>query len=225
MLVESFLRNNALKHLKSFWHHQIGMVFPSHTVRVVRVNLQHVPVSALIVQALNYCHSQLLIYQRLPMNNHDMFLFAVVAVAFIAGYSIVSFIVRKLKPQERTATYSEGKADQSQQKEHEGTAGESTSSNANQGEEEAHEWWEGEQEPGQSETWKSQTEEQEYGKVLGLKGGFSVADVKRAYRKLIAKYHPDKIDHLGDEFKDIAETKTREINEAYDFFRKKYDIR
>jgi len=30
---------------------------------------------------------------------------------------------------------------------------------------------------------------------------------------------------LGDEFKYIAEVKTREILEAYDYFRKKYDIK
>jgi len=161
------------------------------------------------------------------MDNNDLLLFAVVAVAFIAGYSIVSFIVRKLKPQERTATYGEGPCEQSQQKASENTAGDSTGSNANHGEEEKdrHEWREREQDYGRSETWKSQNEEQKYGKVLGLKGEFSVADVRRAYRELITKYHPDKIDHLGDEFKDIAEARTREIIEAYDFFRKKYDIR
>ena len=53
----------------------------------------------------------------------------------------------------------------------------------------------------------------------------TAADVKRAYRELLAKYHPDKVNHLGDEFKSIAEVKTREILEAYEYFQKKYDIR
>ena len=129
--------------------------------------------------------------------------------------------------QKRTTTYGERKADQSQRKESEGADGDSAGSNANQEEEKTgqHKWRKWEQESGQGETWKSQTKEQTYGKVLGLKGEFTVADVKRAYRELIVKYHPDKIGYLGNEFRRIAETKTLEINEAYDFFQKKYDIR
>jgi DnaJ-domain-containing protein 1 len=33
--------------------------------------------------------------------------------------------------------------------------------------------------------------------------------------KLIAKYHPDKLSHLGDEFQDMAKEKTRVIIAAY----------
>jgi DnaJ like chaperone protein len=34
------------------------------------------------------------------------------------------------------------------------------------------------------------------------------------------QYHPDKVAHLGDEFRGIAEEKMKEINAAYDFFKK-----
>lgn len=88
-----------------------------------------------------------------------------------------------------------------------------------------HERWEQEQARRRSETWESQSEEQRYARVLGLRAKVTAADVKRAYRELLAKYHPDKVNHLGDEFKSIAEVRTREILEAYDYFRKKYDIR
>jgi hypothetical protein len=38
------------------------------------------------------------------MNNGDWFLFAVITVAFIAGYSIVSFIVKKICNRSRGIT-------------------------------------------------------------------------------------------------------------------------
>jgi uncharacterized membrane protein YkvA (DUF1232 family) len=51
--------------------------------------------------------------------------------------------------------------------------------------------------------------------ILGVKRGASLNEVKAAYRKLAVKYHPDKVDHLGDEFKVLAERKFKEIQEAY----------
>ena len=51
--------------------------------------------------------------------------------------------------------------------------------------------------------------------VLGLRKGASANDVKKAYRELAAKYHPDKVSHLGEEFRALAETRFKEINEAY----------
>ena len=51
--------------------------------------------------------------------------------------------------------------------------------------------------------------------ILGVERGASLNEVKAAYRKLAVKYHPDKVDHLGDEFKVLAERKFKEIQEAY----------
>ena len=51
--------------------------------------------------------------------------------------------------------------------------------------------------------------------VLGLKKGATLEEVKKAYRELVSKYHPDKVSHLGDEFKVLAERRIKEINEAY----------
>jgi len=34
------------------------------------------------------------------------------------------------------------------------------------------------------------------------------------------KYHPDKVTHLGQEFRSVAEEKMKEINAAYDFLKK-----
>ena len=52
-------------------------------------------------------------------------------------------------------------------------------------------------------------------KVLGVRRQASIDDIKSAYRKLAAKYHPDKVVHLGDEFRTLAEQKFKEIQEAY----------
>jgi len=59
--------------------------------------------------------------------------------------------------------------------------------------------------------------------TLGLEVGANKEEVKKAYRKLSMQYHPDKVSHLGDEFKKIAETKMKEINAAYDFIKKRYN--
>jgi hypothetical protein len=50
------------------------------------------------------------------MNNDDWFLIAVVAVAFIAGYSIISFIVKKTKSQQQTTPSGKEQADRRSKK-------------------------------------------------------------------------------------------------------------
>jgi len=52
--------------------------------------------------------------------------------------------------------------------------------------------------------------DKDYYQVLGVKKGASVDEIKKAYRKLAVKYHPDK--NPGDK---RAEDKFKEINEAY----------
>jgi DnaJ like chaperone protein len=56
--------------------------------------------------------------------------------------------------------------------------------------------------------------------TLGLDKGASGDEIKKAYRKLSMQYHPDKVAHLGDEFRAIAEGKMKDINAAYDFFKR-----
>jgi len=52
-------------------------------------------------------------------------------------------------------------------------------------------------------------------KVLGIERGASPEAVKKAYRELAGKYHPDKFAHLGDDFQKTAEKRFKEIQEAY----------
>jgi len=66
--------------------------------------------------------------------------------------------------------------------------------------------------------------EQFYYEVLGLKYGASVNDIKDAYKKLISQYHPDKVANLGPELQSLAQKKTQDINEAYQYFKKKMNF-
>ena len=43
----------------------------------------------------------------------------------------------------------------------------------------------------------------------------SADEIKRAFRREIAKYHPDKVQHLGKEFQEIAAHKAAELTRAY----------
>jgi curved DNA-binding protein len=52
-------------------------------------------------------------------------------------------------------------------------------------------------------------EYKDYYKTLGLERDASAEDIKKAYRKLVRKYHPDVSKHKD------ADEKTKEINEAY----------
>lgn len=53
-------------------------------------------------------------------------------------------------------------------------------------------------------------------KVLGLDSSATDEEIKKAYRRLAMKYHPDKVEGMGDEVKRNAEAQFREINEAYE---------
>ena len=57
--------------------------------------------------------------------------------------------------------------------------------------------------------------EQDPYRILGLAPGASVDEIKKAYRELAVKYHPDKVAHLGEEFKSMAEQRFKQIQEAY----------
>jgi hypothetical protein len=53
-------------------------------------------------------------------------------------------------------------------------------------------------------------------KILGVEPGASPDEIKSAYRRAVAKYHPDKVTHLGKEFQEIAHKKLVAIQRAYE---------
>lgn len=55
--------------------------------------------------------------------------------------------------------------------------------------------------------------------VLGVSQGASQEEIRTAYRRLAAQYHPDKLAHLGEEFQAMAEKKFKAIQAAYDALR------
>ncbi len=61
-------------------------------------------------------------------------------------------------------------------------------------------------------------------KILEIEPTASNEEVKKAYRKMAMKYHPDKVSHLGDDFKRTAHEKFSKVNEAYDKIKKERNL-
>jgi DnaJ like chaperone protein len=57
-------------------------------------------------------------------------------------------------------------------------------------------------------------------KILEIDKSATVDEIKRAYRKMAKKYHPDRVIHLGKEHRDGAEEKFRQVQEAYEQLQK-----
>ncbi len=53
-------------------------------------------------------------------------------------------------------------------------------------------------------------------RILNTSRDASIEDIKKAYRRLSKKYHPDRVTHLGDEFAQLANEKFQKINESYE---------
>ncbi|MFN8641750.1 MAG: DUF1232 domain-containing protein [Candidatus Binatia bacterium] len=52
-------------------------------------------------------------------------------------------------------------------------------------------------------------------RVLDVPRGASRAEITRAYREQMKRYHPDRVSGLGEELQDVAHRKTLEIQRAY----------
>ncbi|RAP31628.1 hypothetical protein DID78_00575 [Candidatus Marinamargulisbacteria bacterium SCGC AG-343-D04] len=63
---------------------------------------------------------------------------------------------------------------------------------------------------------KTQKKESRDYEILGVSSESSAEDIKKAYRALCKKFHPDRVQHLGEEFKIFADEKIKEINRAYE---------
>jgi hypothetical protein len=51
--------------------------------------------------------------------------------------------------------------------------------------------------------------------VLNIDRNATPEEIKQAYRRLAGQYHPDKVQHLGEEFRELAEKRFKEIEAAY----------
>jgi len=57
-------------------------------------------------------------------------------------------------------------------------------------------------------------------KILEIDKSVSDKELKLAYRKMVKKYHPDKLQHLGDEHVKGAEEKFKQVQKAYEQIQK-----
>ena len=53
-------------------------------------------------------------------------------------------------------------------------------------------------------------------RVLQVNRPFTGEQLRAAYRQRMSQYHPDKVNSLGPEFRELAESKSKEINRAFD---------
>lgn len=125
----------------------------------------------------------------------------VIGVAFIIGYSIISFIIYVLR---------RGREQQTT------TSGFGAQKSFSQGQQDSTE--------NEAHTHNTIKDEAYYGSILGLPLSFTLDDIRSKYRKLSAQYHPDKVNHLGPKLREVAEHEMKRINEAYWYFKKKYNL-
>ncbi len=57
-------------------------------------------------------------------------------------------------------------------------------------------------------------------KALEIESSATIDEIKKAYRRMAMKYHPDKVHNLGEDIKKSATEKFRAVNEAYEQLKK-----
>lgn len=61
--------------------------------------------------------------------------------------------------------------------------------------------------------------------IIEVDPSASDSDVKKAYRRMATKYHPDKVGHLGKDLISLAEEKFKAVNDAYQNIKKERGIK
>ncbi|MBC7794893.1 MAG: J domain-containing protein [Clostridia bacterium] len=51
--------------------------------------------------------------------------------------------------------------------------------------------------------------------ILGVSSTTPSAEIRVAYQNLVRQYHPDRVASMPEEFREVAERRTKEINAAY----------
>jgi hypothetical protein len=135
-----------------------------------------------------------------------------VVLAFIVGYWVISFLITLIRNRSQKSSFTDSTT---------GTAHreESDFGQRDEGPKRAYE----ERRQSYSRTTNQEANNEiYYGKILGLRGRITIEEVRRQYLVLAAQYHPDKVTHLGPKLRVLAEEEMKALNDAYDFFSKKY---
>lgn len=61
-------------------------------------------------------------------------------------------------------------------------------------------------------------------KILEIEPNASNDELKKAYRRMAMKYHPDKVSHLGNDFQKAAKDKFQKVSQAYENIKKERKI-
>jgi DnaJ like chaperone protein len=62
-------------------------------------------------------------------------------------------------------------------------------------------------------------------KILEISPDASNDEVKKAYRKMAVKFHPDKVAHLGEDIQKAAKEKFQKVNQAYEEIKRERGIK
>jgi hypothetical protein len=77
------------------------------------------------------------------------------------------------------------------------------------------------QHPGEPFRWRKaqsrSAEPQDPYTILGVARHATQEEIRAAYRRAVAQYHPDKVSYLGQEFQELAHQKLIAIQHAYDY--------
>ncbi len=61
-------------------------------------------------------------------------------------------------------------------------------------------------------------------KILEIERTATDTELKKAYRRMAMKYHPDKVSHLGEDFQHAAKEKFQKVNQAYENIKKERNV-
>jgi len=61
--------------------------------------------------------------------------------------------------------------------------------------------------------------------LFNLEGEPSWREVKKAYTETVQLYHPDKVAGMGQELRDVAESKMKSLNAAYSVLQRHYGVK